>query len=250
MIDPKLSQKLQVWASWAGIAYCVLYGLAVLVYPHNLPPPDPSFTAQELVDNYYLKYRSEIMLGQSLASALGILFLPWATQMTILMWKRETFPLLALIQLAGGILTTWVSIQPPIIWAWCAEVAGTVDPTLIKMMHIQGWYFFNMTYTVTSIEYLAIFIFVMKDQEKPGILPKWVAWLALLTGLTFIPETTLPFHKTGPFALNGYWNFHAAFLMFFIFTGASSVYMIKNARKMKVAASPGIGQAISRSGRN
>ncbi|HEX5806176.1 MAG TPA: hypothetical protein VFY31_07580 [Macromonas sp.] len=246
MIDPKHSQRMQIWAGWAGIAYCLLYGFAVIIYPHNLPPPDPAFTAQELVDNYYLKYQSQILLGQSVASALGVLFLLWTTQLTIMMWKRETFPLLALLQLGGGILTTWVSIQPPIMWAWCAQFAGKLDPALIQMTHFQGWYFFNMTYTVTSVEYFAIFLFVLLDKEKPGIMPKWVGWLALLTGLSFIPETSLPYHQSGPFAINGYWNFHAAFLMFFIFTLSSSVYMIKHARKIKVTATPGIGQAVSR----
>lgn len=245
-MDPKLSRKLQIWASWSGIAYCLVYGFFVIVYPHNLPPPDPTYTAQELVDNYYLKYQSQILLGQSLASAAGILFLPWTIQLGILMWKRESFPLLALLQIGGGILTTWVSIMPPIMWAWCAEMAGSINPDLIKMNHFLGWYFFNMTYTVTTIEYVAIFIFVMNDKETPGILPKWVAWLALITGLAFIMETMLPFHKTGIFAINGYWNFHTAFVLFFIFTGASSYHMIKNARRIKVAAVPGIAQAIGR----
>jgi hypothetical protein len=133
------------------------------------------------------------------------------------------------------------------MWAWCAEVAGTVDPALIKMNHVLGWYFFNMTYTVTTIEYVAIFLFVMKDKETPAILPKWVACLGLITGLAFMPETVLPYHKTGIFAINGYWNFHAAFLLFFIFTGASSFYMIRNAMRIKIPAIPGIGQAIGRS---
>jgi hypothetical protein len=247
IMDPKLSRKLQIWASWTGIAYCLLYGFAVLIYSHSLPPPDPGYSAQQLVDNYYLKYQSQILLGQSLASAAGILFLPWATQLAILMWKRESFPLLSLLQLGGGILTTWVSIMPPIMWAWCAETAGTVDPSLIKMAHSLGWYFFNMTYTVTTIEYVAIFIFIMNDQHKPSLLPKWVGWLALITGLSFVPETSLPFHKIGLFSINGYWNFHVAFLLFFIFTGASSFYMIQNAKRIKVSAIPGIGQAIGRS---
>ncbi|SDG20823.1 hypothetical protein [Epilithonimonas hungarica] len=246
-MDDKFYRKLQLWAAWCGILYCVIYGGTVIIYPHNVPPPDPTFTAQELVDNFYLKYQSQILLGQSLSVATGILFLPWAVQMTLLMWKREPIPLLALIQLGGGILTTWVSMQPPVMWAWCAENAGIVSPELIKMNHFQGWYFFNMTYWATTIEYIAIFIFVMKDKQKPAIMPKWCAWLALLTGLAFIPETMLPYHKTGIFAINGYWNFHTAFLMFFIFTGASSIYMIKNIKKVKIAAAPGIGQAIGRS---
>ncbi|MHC0055721.1 hypothetical protein [Actibacterium sp. D379-3] len=159
-MDEKLTRQIQILAAWCGPAFVVLYGLAWVVMAHNYPPPDPSFTAQELVDNFYLKYQDRILLGQSLSTAFGILYLVWACQVSVQMWRRETVPILSLIQLCGGLLTGWVLMFVPAMWAWCAEVAGVVDPETIKMVHFIAWYFFDMTYWITTIEVAAIFIMV------------------------------------------------------------------------------------------
>jgi len=245
-MDKSLSLKIQIWAAWCGPAFVVLYGLAWVVMGHNYPPPNPSFTAQELVDNYYLKYQDSILLGQSLSAALGILYLVWAVQVTIQMWRREPVPLLSLIQLCGGLLTGWVLMFVPVLWAWCAENAGVLPAQTIKNVHFIGWYIFDMTYWITTIEVAAIFILVMADKSKPGFVPKWVAAIALFSGLSFLPLTFLPYFKTGPLAYNGYWSFHVAFISYGLFTFLFGPYMVKDIKRVRVAATPGVAQAISR----
>jgi hypothetical protein len=244
-VDEKLTQKIQILCAWCGPAFVVFYGLSWVVLGHNYPPPDPTFTAQELVDNFYLKYQGQIMLGQSLSTAFGILYLIWACQVTVQMWRREAVPILSLIQLSGGLLTGWLLMFAPCMWVWCAEVAGKVDPELIKMVHFIGWYFYNMTYWITTIEVIAIFIMVMTDKEKLGLVPKWVAAIALFSGLSFLPLTFLPYIKSGPFALNGYWSFHVAFISYGVFTFTFGPYMAQDIKRKRIPAVPGIGQAIS-----
>jgi len=246
-MDEKITQKIQILCAWCGPAFVVLYGLAWVVLGHNYPPPDPMFTAQELVSNFYLKYQSDIMLGQSLSAALGILYLIWACQVSVQMWRREAVPILSLIQLSGGLLTGWLLMFAPCMWVWCAEVAGKVDPQLIKMVHFIAWYCYDMTYWITTIEVVAIFVMVMTDRQKPGLVPKWVASVALFSGLSFLPLTFLPYLKSGPFAINGYWSFHVAFISYGVFTFAFGPYMVKDIKRNRIAAVPGIGQAISRS---
>ncbi|MHC0055818.1 hypothetical protein, partial [Actibacterium sp. D379-3] len=89
-------------------------------------------------------------------------------------------------------------------------------------------------------------LMVMTDKEKPGLVPKWVASLALFSGLSFLPLTFLPYFKTGIFALNGYWSFHVAFISYGLFTFAFGPYMVKDIKRVRIPAVPGIGQAISR----
>jgi hypothetical protein len=246
-MDPKLTQKLQILCAWCGPAFVVCYGFVWVYLAHNYPPPNPAFTAQELVDNFYLKYQARIMLGQSLASAFGIFYLIWACQVSVQMWRRESVPILSLIQLSGGLLTGWLLMFAPCMWVWCAEVAGKVDPEIIKMVHFIAWYFYDMTYWITTIEVIAIFIMVMTDKEKPGLVPKWVACAALFSGLSFLPLTFLPYIKSGPFALNGYWSFHVAFISYGFFTFAFGPYMAQDIRRVRIPAVPGIAQAIGRS---
>ena len=246
-MNENVSQKIQELCAWCGIAFVIFYGITFIVLPHNYPPPDPSFTAQQLVDNYYLPYKSRILLGQSLSAATGVLYMIWCCQLGLQMWRRESTPILSLLQLAGGLLTTWVVMFPPVMWAWCAEVAGTADPKLIQMVHFTAWYLFDMTYWVTTVEGIAVFLLVYFDKRKPALMPQWAGWVALAAALSFIPLTVIPYFKTGIFALNGYWNFHVAFITYGLFTAVTSYYMVQDLKRVRIPALAGIGQAISRS---
>jgi hypothetical protein len=113
IMEESLSKRVQVFCAWCGPAFVVLYGLTCCVLGHNYPPPNPAFIAQELVGNFYLKYQSSILLGESLSAATGILYLVWACQLTVQMWRREKTHNLSILQLAGGLLTDWVLIFAP-----------------------------------------------------------------------------------------------------------------------------------------
>jgi hypothetical protein len=245
-MNEQQSRTIQLWCAYSGIAYCILYGISFIVLPHNYPPPDPGYSAQALLEQYYLKYQDRILLGQVLSAATGILYLSWATQLTVQMWRREPVPILSLLQLGGGLLTTWVVMFPPAMWAWCAEVAGRVDPETIKMVHFIAWYLFDITYWVTTLECIAIFALIWCDRTAPALFPKWLAWLALAAGLSFIPLTAVPYFKTGVFAINGYWNFHAVFVLFGAFTAIASYYMGVDLRRRQLPATSAVQPAAQR----
>jgi len=247
-MNDNLARKIQIACAWCGPAFVIVYGLTWAVLGHNYPPPDPTFSAVDLVNNFYLKYRSQILLGQSLSAATGILYLLWACQLTVQMWQRERTPILSLLQLTGGVLTTWVLIFCPVLWAWCAEMAVSTDPQMIQMIknvHFLAWYTYDMTYMITTVEVIAIFLLVIADKTKPALMPRWAAGLALFSGLSFLPLSFLPYFKTGIFALNGYWSYHVAFITYGLFTGIIGYYMVKDLKRVRVAASPGLGQSIS-----
>jgi hypothetical protein len=245
-MDESVSLRIQQVCAWCGVAFVVVCGFTFIYLPHNYPPPDPSFTPQELVDNYYLKYRGGIMLGQCLQAATGVLYMVWCCQLAVQMWRREQAPILSLLQLTGGLLTTWVVMFPSAMWAWCAETAGTTDPRTIQMIHFIAWYLFDITYMITTVEGIAVFLMVYYDKQKPALMPQWAGWLALIAALSFIPLTFVPYFKTGIFALNGYWNFHIAFGTYGLFTAVTSYFMVQDLKRVHAPIVAGVGQAIGR----
>ncbi len=245
-MDERMFNRVQKLCAGSGIAFSALYLLSFIILPHNFPPPDPTYTAQELVTNYYAKYRDSIILWQSLAAVFGILYLPWATQLTIQMYRREKIPILSLLQFAGGILTTWALITVPVMFAWCAEVAGTMNPDIIKTVHFLGWYFFDMTYMFTFIEFFVIFVFAMIDKQKPALIPKWVAYLCLFEAISLVPLTLVIYYKTGIFAINGFWNFHVGVAALGSAVTFSSYYTLQDLKRIKVKPTQSIGQVNSR----
>ena len=246
-MENNLLKRFQIACAWCGPAFVLLYGISWCILGHNYPPPDPQLSALDLVNNFYLKYRHDILLGQSLSTCFGMLYMAWSCQLSAQMWQREkeNNHALSLLQLAGGLLTGWVLVFCPALWVCCAEMAGSVDPVLIKSIHFMAWYTYDMTYMVTTLEVIAIFIFALGDNEKPALLPKWTAALALFSGLSFLPLTFLPYFKGGIFALNGYWSFHVAFASYAIFTAAIGYYMTKDLKRARIPAVAGIGNSQS-----
>jgi hypothetical protein len=245
IMNENIVNRVQSWCAWSGLAFVIFYGFTWVVLGHNYPPPDPKFTGAELVANFYLPFRNNILLGQSLSTFFGMFYLTWSCQLTVQMWKREKTPILSLLNLTGGLLTAWVLSFVPVLWLWCAENAGTANPEIIKMVHFIAWYTYDMTYMITTIQAFAIGIFAFLDKKKPVIIPRWTGYLSFFTGLSFLPLTFLPYFKDGIFALNGYWSYHIAFISYGLFTGAVSYYMAQDLKRVKMNASPGMGQAIS-----
>ena len=230
--------------AWIGPICLVTFFLSWIVLSHNYPPPDPTYSAADLVTNYYGKYRSGIMLGMSLAACFGMLYMPWTCLVSALMMQREKVPVLALMQLCGGTLTAWILVMCPCIWVYCAEAANSVNPELIKTLHFIAWYIFNMTYMITTIQCVAVGIFAIMDQKQPSIIPVWAGWLSIAIGISFTPLTFLPYCKTGIFAINGLWAFHLVVLGFGTFTLTLTHFMLKAVGRAPLSPSPAIGQAV------
>ena len=122
-MDDEATRKIVKWLAWCGPAWVVTYLVTWGYMGHNLPCPSQAWTAQEFVDNYYIKYRTQIEYGQALAACVGALYMPWSVVLSYQMWQREKVPLLSLLQLSGGILTAFLIVCTAALWTWCARWA-------------------------------------------------------------------------------------------------------------------------------
>jgi hypothetical protein len=246
-MDDKIAHKIQYWTAWTGPVMVVTYLFCWVILGHNFPPPSPGLSGEELVANYYVKYRSNILLGMSFSAWLGILYTAWSVQLTVQMRRREKVEVLSLFQLCGGILTGWVLVMCAAFWVWCARFAGTkgVDPELIKAVHTLAWYVYDMTYTVTTIQLVGCGVFAILDKKKPAIFPAWAGWLALIAAATFFPLTFLPYFETGPLAYDGWFAFHVVFGIWGAWFTTYSYYMFKDLRRITASPALGVAQAIS-----
>ncbi|MBF6569130.1 MAG: hypothetical protein IVW54_09665 [Candidatus Binataceae bacterium] len=229
-MSEKQSLKYQLIAAQCGFAFEILYTFFWAYLGHNLPPASPNLSAPDLAA-IFAQHHTAILFGNSMAALVGILWVPWTAQLTVVMWRIEgSSPVLTVIQLIGGALTAWVLMFCPAIWAVAAFRPDT-DPNTVRMLNDLGFILFNVTYAVTSVQAIAAGIVGLADKSSTPIFPRWVSGWAIFAGLSFIPISAMPFFKTGPLAWNGALTFWTLFGTYFIWTASMGVCMAKDASR-------------------
>ena len=224
------SLRYQLRAAQCGFLFEALFTICWGVFGHNLPPTSPSLSAPDLA-SFYAAHRTSILFGNSTAALISFLWIPWTAQLTIVMHRIEgSSPVLTLVELAGGILTAWVLMFCPAIWA-TAAFRTDYDPSTVRALVDAGFILFNITYAVTSVQAIAHGIVGLADKSEHPAFPRWVCGWAIFTGFSFIPLTAMPFFKTGPLAWNGAICFWGLFGTYFIWTASTSVCMVRDASR-------------------
>lgn len=226
----KQNLKYQLIAASSGFAFELLFTICWGGFGHNLPPASPNFSGPELASYFALNHNS-ILFGQSMAALIAVLWIPWTAQLTVVLWRIEgSSPVLTIIELIGGVLTAWVLMFCPAIWA-TAAFRPNIDPNSIRLLNDLGFILFNITYAVTSVQAIAAGLVGLADHSEHPIFPRWVCGWAIFAGLSFIPLTAMPFFKTGPIAWNGLLSFWTLFGTYFIWTASMGYCMVKDANR-------------------
>ncbi|HUN59298.1 MAG TPA: hypothetical protein VMU41_14390 [Candidatus Binataceae bacterium] len=226
----KTSLKYQLAAAYCGFAFEILFTIFWGIMGHNMPPASPNLSANDLAA-FFAQHHQAILLGNSVAAAISVLWIPWTAQLTVVMWRIEgSSPVLTIVQVIGGALTAWVLMFCPAIWA-VAAFRPDIDPTTIRMLNDLGFILFNVTYAVTSVQAIAAGIVGLADESATPVFPRWVSYWAIFAGLSFIPITAMPFFKTGPLAWNGAITFWALFGTYLTWTASMGTCMAKDASR-------------------
>jgi hypothetical protein len=224
------SLRWQVLAAECGIAFEILFTIFWGFFAHNLPPAAPSLTGPQLV-THFAAHREAILFGNSMAALVAVLWIPWTAQLTVVMRRIEgANPVLTIIQLSGGILTAWVLMFCPAIWA-TAVFRTDLEPNTIRALNDLGFILFNITYAVTSVQAIAAGVAGLVDKNERRVFPRWVCYWAIFTGFSFVVLTAMPFYTTGPIAWNGAISFWGLFGAYFVWTGTMGYCMIRDARR-------------------
>jgi hypothetical protein len=230
MMSNESKLKWQFIAAASGLGFELLYSLFWAGFGHNIPPVSAALSTTDLAA-FYTANHASILFGESMAAFVGVLWVPWTAQLTITMWRIEgSDPVLTIIQLIGGILTAWVLMFCPAIWATCA-FRTDIDPNVLRTLNDLGFIFFNITYMGTTVQAIAMGIVGLADKRAKPAFPRWVSYWAIFTGLSFLPITFMPFFKDGPLAWNGLITFWALFGTYFVWTATTGWCMSVTARE-------------------
>lgn len=222
----ELDLRAQLGAALCGPAFVLGYLIFWGVLGHNTPPPSMGLSTDALMSSYFNKYHSDILLGMTGCAAIGILYLPWAAQLCVMM-RRDTHnsPVLANIELLGGGITAWLLAECPAMWAHAAYVSAA-SPVLAQSIWQGSWFIYDLTYPITTVEMIAIGVYALTDRSIGAPFPRWTGWLSIGGGLSFLPLSMIVFTNRGPFAMPGAWNFWIVFSWWLVWFSVISYYMI------------------------
>lgn len=187
-------------------ATCGLGALVALLIPlfgsGALPPPSPNDSAQELVAGY-LANPTLLMAGLFLGFLGFGLVGPLVVAIFMQMLRIEgRHPVLAFLQLVSGTVT-WVLLSVPMIILLVAAYRVDRSPEITQALVDLGYILFIIPIAPFIVQEVAIAGAILSDRSAEPVYPRWVAWINLFIGLSFVPDSLLAFFKVGPFAYPG-----------------------------------------------
>jgi len=200
----------------ASVAYAGLGLVGFAGFAGFWPPPGPDLSAAEIA-GYFQEHNTSLRIGLVLMAMCGPFYFVWSAAVSRIISRMEgPFGILSTIELLGGLLTGLVTFTPAVIWLTAAYRADVSPDTTVQTLYDYGWFFFDATFVCSALQQVALAVAIMRDDRPQPLMPKWVAWVALLSAGTYLPLTLIAFFHSGPLAWNGLLCFWVVFVGFFV----------------------------------
>lgn len=208
-----MNTREQLFCTWCGPAFLVLYGIAWWGIGQYIPPHPPSLSVAD-VASFYAENANRIRFGNILAMVFSTLLVPFSAMISLQMARIEgRIPLLAIIQFGGCLLLVAFFYLCAMLWiiaAWRADLS----PELIRLLHESSWLTFVMVWPEYSMMMISIAIVILKDKSPEPVWPRWTGYLNLWIALVGVGGGFAVFFKSGPLAWNGLIAFWIPIAMF------------------------------------
>lgn len=197
------------------------------VLGHNIPPYSAALDANAFAAEIRA-HALEIRTGMLLQMPCCVLYFMWGVAISKVMQAVERDnDVLSTMQIWGAGFTTLVFAIPCSIWLTIAYRPEVMDPKTLQILYDFAWFFFDMAYTLTTLQAVAIGICFLADKRQTPLVPAWVAWLTMWVGISFVLEEIMPLVYSGPFSRSGLLNYWIEFSLFFLMMIVLSIYIIK-----------------------
>lgn len=219
----------QYWrmCAWSGLVLLAITLIFWGVLGENIPPYSADLTA----DEFAAAFRPEavkIRAGMIVTISFAVLYFTWGLGITKVMERVErNNNILSVCQLWGAGFTTLIFVIPCAIWIGATFRADTLPAPTLQIIFDIGWILFDLAYSLTTLQMVAIGVCFLNDKRPVPLFPKWLSWFSIWTGLMFILECLNPFFKGGAFSRSGLLNYWIEFTIFFLFMLLVSIWTLK-----------------------
>jgi hypothetical protein len=232
----RTSLYFELVSAWCGPAFLLAFVICFMLFGMNLPaPPSPTLDAQAIAARIANNVGS-LRLGWVLGLVFIALYMPWSAQISAHMARIEQHArTMTYVQLIGGALTVFVVSFAILCWS-IATFRPDRPPAIQQMLTDFGWLSLETQWALTTVQMCAMAFIGLSDASEKPLWPRWVCWLSIWCGLSFIPASLTQYLKTGPFAWDGMLSFYVPYAAWLVWCLAISVYMIGDVRRRLILA--------------
>jgi len=222
------SQKVLVW--WALI-FTAIYGAALGLLLHMIPPPSPKLSATEIA-HWYAKHHDSIRLGAMIAGWTSAFMLPLSIVIGVQMSRQEPGrKVWSITTIAAGSLMSIFLVLPPLFFGVAAFTPSRA-PQVTSLMHELG----VLTLVTTDQYYIFMWVGIaviclLPSTVKHSPFPRWFGYLTIWTALMFEAGAIAFLPKTGPFDWRGLLVFWSPLTLFGLWIGVASYLLLKALNK-------------------
>ena len=193
-----MNSRAQVACAWAGFLGIALT-LVALIVADFLPPPAAVDSAEELATFYRDnadRIRTGAFLGVLATGGFGALVAVTWVQLRDAQTRR---PVLAALQLVAGAVT-YVALLMTFTAIGVASFRPERSPETTQLMHDLAWFCLLFTVMAPASQAIAAGLAILGDTGANPAFPRWLGYLGVWAGISFIPGVALDFFKDGLFA--------------------------------------------------
>lgn len=189
-------------AIWMGIIFLVVGSIGLVALCGILPFPSPSLSPDQVLA-IYRDNPIRMRIGVLLLFIGTMTFNQLYTIQFLHMRRVEgRFPIWSYTLLCTGIMAALPAWLASLLWLACTFRPDS-DPGTILLLHDIGF----LAFTFSTLPFVVIaqicYIIVFFRDRTQRVFPRWLAYMAVLDLLIFVPNALVPFFKSGPFAWNG-----------------------------------------------
>jgi hypothetical protein len=230
-----MNKRTSLWfelvSAWCGPVFLFTFVICFMVLGMNLPaPPSPTLDAQTIATRISDNLGS-MRAGWILGLVFISLYMPWSAQISAHMARIESHArTMTYLQLIGGALTVFVVSFAILCWS-IATFRPDRSPEIQQMLTDFGWLSLETQWALTTMQMWAMAIIGMADTSEKPLWPRWVCWLSIWCGLSFVPASLTQYLKTGPFAWDGVLSFYIPYAAWLVWCLVISWFMIGDVRR-------------------
>ena len=222
------------WCAFSGAFYATAGLIFWAVIAGYLPAPHESLRGQAIKD-FFLQDQTRIRVGMVGYITIAVFYLPWSVLVARVMKRIEgPYGFLNRLEFFGGIATTFVTLFSGVMWLTASFRTADRSPGEIQLLSDVGWFIFDCTFMVTSLQFVALGAVILMDKRPKPYFPAWTAWLCFLCAASFVPLVAMPFFTTGPLAWHGLVNYWVALGLFFAVIYGLTGYLYAAVRRIEI----------------